>query len=66
MRVLAAENPTLFPDVFSGVPYIHWFRTVKDTLVAAGSPIVKICLLGLLPEIGFLMSVVGRVPLLEG
>ena len=61
MRVLAAENPALFPDVLSGVPYIHWFRTVKDTLGAAGSPIVKFCLLGLLPEIGFLMSVVGRV-----
>ena len=48
MRVLAAENPVLYPDVLSGVSYIHWFRTVKDTLVAAGSPIVKFCLLGLL------------------
>ena len=62
MRVLAAENSALFPNVLSRVPYIHWFRTVKDTLVANSSLIVKFCLLDLLPEIGFLMSVVGRVP----
>lgn len=59
---MAVENPALFPDVLSRVPYVHWFRAVKNMLVAAGSLNVKFCLLGLLLEVGFLMSVVGRVP----
>ena len=36
--------------MLSRVPYVHWFRTVKNMLVAAGFLIVKFCLLGLLDE----------------
>ena len=47
-QILAVKNPALLPDVLFRVPYVHWFRTVKNTLVTAGFPIVKFCLLGLL------------------
>ena len=60
--VLAVENPALFPDVLSGIPYVHWLRAVKNTFVAAGPLIVKFGLLGLFLEVGFLMNVVGGVP----
>ena len=62
VRVSAVENSALFPDVLSRVPYVHCLRAVKNTFVAAGPLVVKFGLLGLLLEVGFLMSVVGRVP----
>ena len=53
---MAVENPALFPDVLSSVPYAYWFRAVENTLVMTGSLIVKFCLLGLHLEVGFLIG----------
>ena len=61
VRILAVENLALVPNMLSRVPDVYWFRVVKNTFVTAGSPIVEPGLLGLLLEVGFLVSSIARV-----
>ena len=49
------------PDMLLKVPYIHSFRVIKDSFVTDGLSVVEICLLCLLLQVGFLVSIVVRM-----